>query len=140
MSTSNISRQFEQAKLIFMGSRYCAALYAGTRYVQRTAIKGGCVTRRKHPGRSWYFRQRTVTVQGGYGVLFAFKRGVCEVEPCRDTMPNASQKIITGYKTGFGHRSSVAVQAFSEPEICHDARTKLRAAARVRMHGHYEFV
>jgi hypothetical protein len=55
-------------------------------------------------------------------------------------MPDASQKIVTGYKTGFGHWSSVAVQAISEPEICHGARVKLRAAARVRMHGHYEFV
>ena len=79
-------------------------------------------------------------MQGGYGLLFAFMQGICEVEPCRDTMPNASQKIVTGYKTGFGHWSSVAVQAFSELEICHGARVKLRAAARVRMHGHYEFV
>jgi len=42
------------------------------------------------PGRSWYLRQKTVTVQGGYGVLFAFRQGVCEVEWCRDTMPDAS--------------------------------------------------
>jgi hypothetical protein len=79
-------------------------------------------------------------VQGGYGVLFAFMQGVCEVEPCRDTMPDASQKIITGYKTGFGHRSSVAVQFWSEAEICHGARVTLRAAARIRMKGHYKFV
>ena len=94
----------------------------------------------KAPSRSWYFSQRTVTVQGGYGVLFAFMQGVCEVEPCRDTMPNASQKIVTGYKTGFEHWSSVAVQCLSEPEICHGAGTKLRVAARVRMKGHYEFI
>ena len=31
------------------------------------------------------------------------------------------------------HWSSVAVQGISEPEICHGAKVKLRAAARVRM-------
>jgi len=35
------------------------------------AIWGGCVTRRKHRARSWYFSQKAVTVQGGYGALFA---------------------------------------------------------------------
>jgi hypothetical protein len=35
------------------------------------AIWGGCVTRRKHRAESWYFSQKVVTVQGGYGVLFA---------------------------------------------------------------------
>jgi hypothetical protein len=35
------------------------------------AIWGGCVTRRKHRAESWYFSQKVVTVQGGYGALFA---------------------------------------------------------------------
>src|SRR4030042_4188452 len=35
------------------------------------AIWGGCVTRRKHRAESWYFSQKTVTVQGGYGAFFA---------------------------------------------------------------------
>jgi hypothetical protein len=35
------------------------------------AIWGGCVTRRKHRAGSWYFSQKVVTVQGGYGALFA---------------------------------------------------------------------
>ena len=35
------------------------------------AIKGGCVTRRKHRAVSWFFSQKIVTVQGGYGALFA---------------------------------------------------------------------
>ena len=35
------------------------------------AIWGGCVTRRKHRAGSWYFSKITVTVQGGYGALFA---------------------------------------------------------------------
>ena len=35
------------------------------------AIWGGCVTRRKHRAGSWYFSRKAVTVQGGYGALFA---------------------------------------------------------------------
>jgi hypothetical protein len=35
------------------------------------AIWGGCVTRREHRAESWYFSQKAVTVQGGYGALFA---------------------------------------------------------------------
>jgi len=35
------------------------------------AIWGGCVTRRKHRAGSWYFSHQAVTVQGGYGALFA---------------------------------------------------------------------
>jgi hypothetical protein len=35
------------------------------------AIWGGCVTRRKHRVESWYFSQKAVTVQGGYGAFFA---------------------------------------------------------------------
>jgi len=34
------------------------------------AIKGGCVTRRKHRAGSWYFSRETVTVQGEYGACF----------------------------------------------------------------------
>jgi hypothetical protein len=37
------------------------------------AIWGGCVTRRKHRVGSWYFSQKVVTVQGGYGALFAIQ-------------------------------------------------------------------
>ena len=35
------------------------------------AIWGGCVTQRKHRVGSWYFSQKAITVQGGYGVVFA---------------------------------------------------------------------
>ena len=35
------------------------------------AIKGVCVTRRQHRAESWYFSQKAVTVQGGYGAFFA---------------------------------------------------------------------
>src|SRR4030043_923104 len=34
------------------------------------AIWGGCVTRRQHRVGSWYFSQKAVTVQGGYGACF----------------------------------------------------------------------
>jgi hypothetical protein len=37
------------------------------------AIWGGCVTRRKHRAGSWYFSHKAVTVQGGYGVVFAIR-------------------------------------------------------------------
>jgi hypothetical protein len=35
------------------------------------AIKGGCVSRRRIRAVSRYFSQKAVTVQGGYGALFA---------------------------------------------------------------------
>ena len=34
------------------------------------AIWGGCVNRRKHRPRPIFFSQKTVTVQGGYGMCF----------------------------------------------------------------------
>jgi hypothetical protein len=46
---------------------------AGRQFINNKgpAIWGGCVTRRKHRVGSWYFSQKAVTVQGGYGALFA---------------------------------------------------------------------
>jgi len=35
------------------------------------AIWGGCVTRHSIRAESWYFSQKAVTVQGGYGAVFA---------------------------------------------------------------------
>jgi hypothetical protein len=35
------------------------------------AIWGGCVTLRSIRSRSWYFSHKAVTVQGGYGAVFA---------------------------------------------------------------------
>jgi len=37
------------------------------------AIWGGCVTRRSIRSRSRFFSQKAVTVQGGYGVVFAIR-------------------------------------------------------------------
>jgi hypothetical protein len=43
----------------------------GCIFANGPAIKGGCVTRREHRAGSRYFSRKTVTVQGGYGALFA---------------------------------------------------------------------
>jgi hypothetical protein len=63
------------------------------------AIKGGCVTRRKHRAESWYFSREVVTVQGGYGTCFC-SPGTKLVEhyACRGTKLNASHIFIAGYK------------------------------------------
>jgi len=51
------------------------------------AIWGGCVTRRKHRAESWYFSQIAVTVQGGYGALFAVQvQNFIEHYECRGTI------------------------------------------------------
>jgi len=53
----------------FQRAVYCAVIqFINT---NGPAIWGGCVTRRKHRVESWYFSQKVVTVQGGYGALFA---------------------------------------------------------------------
>ena len=44
-----------------------------------------------------------------------------------------SREFVPVYKVGGGHWRSVAVQAISEPEICHGAGIKLFADARVRV-------
>jgi hypothetical protein len=63
------------------------------------AIKGGCVTRRKHRAESWYFSQKTVTVQGGYGTCFCSPgTKLVEFYECRGTKLIASHKFIPGYK------------------------------------------
>jgi hypothetical protein len=66
------------------------------------------VTRRKHRSRSWYFSQEAVTVQGGYGVVFAIRVQVL----IKDTR--------------------VAVQVRSEPVNCHGTGCLLGALAQCR--------
>ena len=67
----------------------------------------------QHPGSpeysGWYFSLETVTVQGGYGVLFAVMVQI------------------------FLSITRVAVQIVSEPENCHGAGFNLWADARVRV-------
>jgi hypothetical protein len=72
-------------------------------------------------------------VQGGYGVSFAFHVQCLLVRVASRYKFYGSREIITGYKFGSGHWSSVAVQGISEPEIYHGARVSLRADARVRV-------
>jgi hypothetical protein len=50
------------------------------------AIWGGCVTRREHRAESWYFSQKAVTVQGGYGMRFCNQgTKLIELYECRGT-------------------------------------------------------
>jgi hypothetical protein len=79
--------------------------------------------------------QETVTVQGRYGVVFALMLQSLLVRAASRYKVYRSREIFTGYKTDGEHWSSVAVQCWSEPEIYHGAGFKMRAAARVRMHG-----
>ena len=72
------------------------------------AIWGGCVTRRKHRPRPVNFSQRTVTVQGGYGVLFA-----------------VMVQILLSI-------TRVAVQVESEPGDCHGTEFLLGALVQCR--------
>jgi hypothetical protein len=72
------------------------------------AIWGGCVTRREHRSRSRFFSQKAVTVQGGYGALFAVR-----------------VQILLSI-------TRVAVQVLSEPVNCHDTESLLGALAQCR--------
>ncbi len=50
-------------------------MLAGARWLKHNgpAIWGGCVTRHKHRAESWFFSQKAITVQGGYGAFFAIQ-------------------------------------------------------------------
>jgi len=82
------------------------------------AIWGGCVTRRSIRAESWYYRQKTVTVQGGYGALFAIRAQVLLALRVLRYKVERSRVTIPVYKFGSGHWRSVAVQTISEPESC----------------------
>jgi hypothetical protein len=72
------------------------------------AIWGGCVTRRKHRSHPVFFRQKAVTVQGGYGAVFAVR----------------IQVLLSIMR--------VAVQFLSEPENCQGTGYLLGALAQCR--------
>jgi len=97
------------------------------------AIKGGCVTRRKHRAASRYFSRETVTVQGGYGALFAVQVQVLWGIRVSRYKVYRSREFIPWYKFDGGHWRSVAVQAISKAVICHGAGFQLHADARVRV-------
>jgi hypothetical protein len=93
------------------------------------------------PGRSWYFSQKIVTVQGGYGTCFcspdtnfiAFWRG--RGTSWLGTLLSRGAEILIE-----GSGAAVAVQIVSEPVIYHGAGFQLRADERIRVQEHYEFV
>jgi len=59
------------------------------------AIKGGCVTRRKHRAGSLFFSQKAVTVQGGYGTRFCrHGRNNFELYECRGTRLLSGRKAV----------------------------------------------
>jgi hypothetical protein len=60
------------------------------------AIKGGCVTRRKYRAESWFFSQKIVTVQGGYGTCFC-RHGTNFIEHygCRGTILISCREVVS---------------------------------------------
>jgi hypothetical protein len=72
------------------------------------AIWGGCVTRRKHRVGSWYFSQKAVTVQGGYGTCFC-RHGTNFIEhyACRGTSLIGAGKL-SRYRILIGDTSAVS--------------------------------
>lgn len=64
------------------------------------AILGGCVTRRSIRAESWYFSQKAVTVQGGYGVVFAVQVQVLW------------RIRVSGYKADREQVTSQSIQSF----------------------------
>jgi hypothetical protein len=99
------------------------------------AIWGGCVTRRKHRAWSWYFSQKSVTVQGGYGACFC-RPGTSLIEhyACRGTSLIGAGKL-SRYRIFIGDTgpAEAGVQTVSKPESCQGAGIKLLAVARVRV-------
>ena len=89
------------------------------------AIWGGCVTRRKHRAGSWYFSQKAVTVQGGYGTCFC-SHGTNFIEhyACR-ACPVRAQRV-----TG--------VQGWSEPRFYPRLQSFGRALAQCRGTNYFE--
>src|SRR4030043_1174455 len=69
------------------------------------AIWGGCVTRHSIRAESWYFSQKAVTVQGGYGTCFC-RPGTIFIEhyACRGTrlIGAASLSPVTNSGAGTG--------------------------------------
>jgi len=85
------------------------------------AIWGGCVTQRSIRAGSRYFSRKAVTVQGGYGALFAIRVQVLWAIRVLRYKFDRSREFIPRYKFGGGHWRSVAVQIISKPEICQGA-------------------
>ena len=105
------------------------------------AIKGGCVTRRKHRAGSWYFSQKTVTVQGGYGTCFC-RHGTNFIEhyACRGTslIGAANLSPVTKLVAGTG-----AVSRYKLSRSQKFVKVQDFNCGQMRVSGcndHYEFV
>ena len=92
-----------------------------------SAIKGGCVTRRKHRAESRYFSQKFIPVQGGYGTCFC-RHGTNSIE-CwrdRDTILIGARKLsryrILEGNTGAVSRRAPQKRSESGGTICLGAR------------------
>ena len=105
------------------------------------AIWGGCVTRRKHRSGSWYFSQRAVTVQGGYGTCFC-RPGTNFIEhyACRDTSLIGATKLspVTKLVEGTGAVSRYNLSRSHKAVMVQDLNY-----GQMRVSGynnHYKFV
>jgi hypothetical protein len=80
------------------------------------AIWGGCVTRRKHRAGSWYFSQKNVTVQGGYGTCFC-RHGTNFIEHyvCRGTSKIGAGKL-SRYRIFVGRTGAVSRNKLSRSQ------------------------
>jgi hypothetical protein len=88
-------------------------------FSEGASLQGWRVTRRSIRAGSWYFSQKTVTVQGGYGTCFCrpgtefYEHYACRACPVR-------AQRVTG------------VQIWSEPQIYHRLQNWLGALAQCR--------
>jgi hypothetical protein len=105
------------------------------------AIKGGCVTRRKHRAGSRYFSQKTVTVQGGYGTCFC-RHGTNFIKhyACRGTkfIGAANLSPVTKLVAGTGAVSLYKLSRSQKLVMVQDFNCE-----QMRVSGcnsHYEFV
>ena len=84
-------------------------------------IKGGCVSRRSIRAVSWFFSQKMVPVQGGYGTCFC-RPGANLIggRTCRGTNMIESSHL-SRYCYFINSSGAIAVQAL---RICHECRSK----------------
>jgi hypothetical protein len=98
------------------------------------AIKGGCVTRRKHRAESRYFSREIVTVQGGYGACFC-RPGIKfnEHYECRGTRFIEASKL-SRYRIFVGSTGAVSRYKLSRSQKFITVQDlKLLADERVRV-------
>ena len=107
----------------------------------KSGVQGGYAVPRRSAAKSGAhflpsFSLRSFSEAGRVQVLLSIMRvAPCpgEAERSRGYKLDRSHELITGYKTGWEHWRSVAVQIVSEPENCQVAGFWLRADARVRV-------